>query len=348
MNRDMSLGTPQSYMSALAEFVKLETEIGGPDPHIDTLGYMMQDAPTWEERIWRAGCYAAGYNVPTAEVIWQHWPLERVLEDVDSFPFWIAEHWEGFGFRRERRAVRTREKFARCLTSIAEWTSKVGTYDWWHEDDYDAARSSTSEIYGLGRYVQLKLLEVFLRYCDGEFVPKDIWPVGGNTPRATLALLYPQHAAALRGNDSRENIEIANMCAAWTREEIAEKYDAPYLDFFRLQVALCEGGKAFVGRQYPGSTTDSELRYYLKVRSYWGESGSQMLAAREALFDERVLGEKNGWWDKRMELGTTLPEFGYLWSDLLYDYMSTTKLSTPACWEGVEGLPAGRRFYAAS
>jgi hypothetical protein len=148
-----------------------------------------------------------------------------------------------------------------------------------------------------------------------------------------LALLYPQHAVALKGNDSAENIEIANMCAAWTREEITEKYDAPYLDFFRLQVALCEGYKAIVaGRQYPGSTTDSELRYHLQVQKYWG-NGTDLLRARDALFDDRVLGEVNGWWGKREELGTTWPHFGYMWSDLHLNYFATNgDLANPVRW----------------
>lgn len=328
----MSIRTPQTHMAALSEFVRLETEIGGPDPHLATLGEMMREVTDFKERVWRVGCYASGYNVPTAEAIWKAWPFERVLEDVDELPAWIATHWEGLGFRRERRAVRTRAKFARCLTSIAEWTAKADTYDWWQEDDYESAWKSSSEIYGLGRYVQLKFLEGLLRYCGGKFEPKDIRPVGGRTPRGTLALLYPQHGAALRGNDSRENIEIANMCAAWAREEIAEKYGAPHLDYFRLQVCLCEGGKTFVGRQYVGSTTDSELKYHLKARAYWGDD-TDLLRARATLFDDRVLGEKNGWWDKRQELGTTWPRWGYYWTDLRHSYFQTRDLARPVLWE---------------
>jgi len=324
---------PKEYMGALAGFVKLETEIGGPDPHLATLGEMMRDTGDPKERIWRVGCYAAGYNVPTAEVIWREWPFERVLEDWGAFPAWINAHWEGFGFRRERRAVRTREKFAHCLTSIAAWTAKTDTYDWWHEDDYESAWKSSSQIYGLGRYVQLKFLEGLLRYCNGKFEPKDIRPAGGKTPRATLALLYPQYKAELNGNDSPENLKIANLCAAWAREEIAEKHGGPYLDYFRHQVMLCEGGKVMTsGRQYVGSTHDSELKYYLQARAYWGED-SDMLRARETLFNNRVLGEKNGWWDKRQELGTTLLKYGYLWSDLHMDYFSTGgDLANPVYW----------------
>jgi hypothetical protein len=317
--------SPAEHLDRLAEFVRLESELGGPDPHLATVGAMLTGDAA--EDIWRCGLYASAYNVPTAEAVWTAWPFARVLEEVEDLPGWVYENWNGLAFRRERRAVRTREKYSRCLVSIADWVAKRDTFDWWTEDNYDAAWKSSSEIYGLGRYVQLKFLEALRRYCGGAFDPHDIRPAGGKTPRACLANIYPEHRGPLLGNDNRDNLLIADMCAANARDAIEERNGwAP--DYFVLQVVLCEYGKVAAGRQYPGRTHDTELRYYRDVREYWGD-GSSMLDARLVAFDPICLGERNGWWRQREELSRTLPDYGYVWSDALYSYYDTTDLGDP-------------------
>ena len=101
-----SLAIDRKLFDYFAQHIEYDLAAGGPDPHMRCTGHMVRDV-SWEEKVWRIGCYVGVYNVPSAEVIWQHWPWKRVINDPEGLASWIAENWKGLNFRRERRAVRT-------------------------------------------------------------------------------------------------------------------------------------------------------------------------------------------------------------------------------------------------
>lgn len=330
--------TTEEHRHFFGEFIRWETAVGGPDPHLATLGGMAQDE-SWEERVWRCGLYASGYNVPTAEVIWQHWPFERMRDEAEraGLHAWIAQHWpDGFGLRRERRAVRNVPKFTRCLDSIFDWTASIvdETPDWWTQvgpEAYEAAWKSTGTIYGLGRYVQLKLVEALHRYADGAFAQTDIRARGGTSPREGLALLYPQHRGWLLGErEDADNVRRTEDLAKTVAHAVETRYfqQNVRVDYFTLQVVLCEYKKTWQGKQYPGRTHDTELRYWRAMQRYWGHD-SKMLDARAKVFNPASLGEVQGWWGAREALEETLPLYRYTWSDLVHDYSATRDVSQP-------------------
>lgn len=281
---------------------------------------------SWEEKVWRAGCYAVGYNVPTAEVIWSAWPWPSALEDAPVFESWVREHWEGFGLRRERRAVRTPSKYTRCLLSYAEWLASPDK-DWWYEPDFPRAWAELNRVWGMGRYVLLKLNEVLCRYADGAFRQTDIRAQGGRSPREGLALLWPEHAAWLLGGDDIATVRQVEALATETRERLSVAYGVEP-SWFIFQVVLCEYKKCWLGRQYPGRTHDTELRYLREVQRYWGNA-TGILDARAAVFPHEALGELQGWHGARENLEETLPRYRYTWSDLKYDYALTADPAHP-------------------
>ena len=314
----------------LSEFIRLENELGGPDPHLATVGKMLELDPELDPA-WCIGCYALGYNVPTGEVIWQNWTQRAVLDNPFTFTKWVEDHWEGMGLRRERRAVRTPAKFSRCLISYARWLNDAGVQDWWYADDFPTAWREVSKIYGMGRYVLLKLVEGLCRYDGREFHQSDIRAHSGASPREGLSLLYPEHTLWLTSDDNtKSTVAHVEDLATRLRNRLAENYGVT-VDYFTLQVVLCEYKKVSQGKQYPGRTHDTELAYYRASQKYWGNE-SRMLEARAAVFPNRILGEQRGWGGKREELSRTLPDHGYLWTDLSYDYWSTRDLAHPVVW----------------
>lgn len=317
--------TTKEHWTYFAEFVRWETACGGPDPHLAYVGHLAYDQE-WQERAWRIGCYLACYNVPTGIVLWTHWPWLEVNEP-EPLERWLREHWEGLSWRRERRAVRSVPKLARHLTSLADWIGKLHREPWLGTGDYDAAWRSAEQIYGTGRYIKHKLLEGLGRYCDIGVRLGDIRARGAWSPRATLALLYPQHAVALiskgTGHDS-----TAEMCAAWAREELAERYGLR-ISWYDLQVMLCEYRESAISRrQYPGRSHDSELGHFHKIAHRWGDDvlAIPFHAAREACVPSVNRGELHGWEAAREELGDVLADHRYTWRDLEYDYTATRKL----------------------
>lgn len=318
--------TTQDHWRFLGEFVREEKALGGPDPHLATLGPMLRDCDL-EEKVWRCLLYASGYNIPLAEAIWQTWPYPKAVRERGRSSLladWVHVNWPKFTLRRERRAVRTPEKFSRMLESMLSWSLERETLEMvqWGTD-FELAWRSTSRIYGLGRYVQQKLIEALCRHVGAQFNQDDIRAKDGHSPREGLALLFPYSEATLtRGGNSPEILAIVDDVA--DRVKLYLDNSKTPVSYFELQVVLCEYKKSWQGKQYPGRTHDTELRYWRDARSKWGDFGEAMLAARAEVFPRYVLGEENGWWRQREELEAALPVYRYTWSDRLYDYWAST------------------------
>jgi hypothetical protein len=313
-----------------ADFARNEKAVGGPDPQIALIGEMSKDEPL-QERIWRFCLYTVFYNVPATAKAWEHWPYARIVAEPDGLAPWLAEHIKQLPFRKERRAVRDRRRCERSIMSGLVLASRVLEADWWGAGQYELAyKDVLSSFYGVGRYTAIKLLEGWHRFCGSRTELHDLRPNGGWSPRMTLARLYPGHSEALLGSDTRENCEIANMCAGWLRETWAERYGVE-VSWFDLQVLCCEFRESIESqRQFPGRSHDSELSYQRKIDDDWGPSGAAMYAARAALFPHESLGELRGWDSVREELGPVNALHGYVWSDLEYDYwLSRDDLAHP-------------------
>jgi hypothetical protein len=311
------------------EFAEKEMALGGPDPQLETLGPMAKDLPRLD-RVWAMGCFGAGYTVATAEVLWNIWPVADVIDRPEVFETWVSENWKGITLRRERRAVRTPGKFAKCLISYAHWAYDAADEHWWDYPDYVAAYESISRVWGMGRYINLKILELLFRHCGSQSPQDQLMARGGWSPRMGMASLYPDSKDYLLGDDSIRNVLMTEALACRLKEECAEQ--GVFMSWFQLQVFLCEYKQALRGKKYPGRSHDSELDYYRKSQAYWNnESG--IYAARAKLFDHEVLGEASGMWSGvRETLERTLLDHGYLWSDLEFDYVGTTDFKEPKRW----------------
>lgn len=319
------------HWQKFVEFSTLEMQAGGPDPHMKVAGHMSRNEPL-PERIWRAGCYVGVYNVPSAEVLWRHWPWPRIVEEPEALLPWLQEHWKGLSLRRERRCVRTPAKLNTFLTAYGQWAHSAklpddpsdlaGNY----ERLWDEARS---QVKFLGRYGGFKLLEFLRRYCEVPAALPDIRPAGGWSPRETLAMLVPEHRELLvNGGDGRKAQAAINEIASDVRQRLANEWLLP-LDWFIFEVLLCDYRQTYY-RQYPGKSQDSELDYYAAIEPYWGPDWlSIMWGSRAALFPKHHLGEHAGWGGTRKELVEAFTKHGYYWTDSKYDYLATTDLAHP-------------------
>jgi hypothetical protein len=326
----LSVAARPDIAQRVAEFVKFERAVGGPDPHMATVGHMSAGL-SLEERLWRAGCYVGVYNVPTAERLWEAWPWPRIVFEGPYLEPWLAMMWGGIVTRRERRAVRTPWQLGHYLMDYAEMASKIvsGQVD---ISTYERAWTAANGVYGLGRYAALKLLEFWRRYCDQpQLAIDDIRPAGGWSPRQGLALVFPQHAPALLGDDRPAHLATANRLAGIFRENLADW--GVELDWYNTQVLLCDVKQALVGqRQYPGRSLDSEIEYHDAIADFW-QMPTAMWASRAALFPERALGEVQGWRHVRKELGRVVWQHGYTWTDTRYDFLATSDLARPVRWQ---------------
>jgi len=88
---------------------------------------------------------------------------------------------------------------------------------------------------------------------------------------------------------------------------------------------LCEFRQASERHQYPGRAHDSELDHLRTVQALNPEVEFRTLEARKELFPHWALGELQGW-EGRRPLGHVMNEYGFLWSDNIYDFKKTAEL----------------------
>jgi hypothetical protein len=319
--------TTADHRRYFAEFVRWEKACGGPDPHLAYMGPLLWRCEV-RERAWRLGCYLACYNVPTGIALWNAWPWADMPGEgqEEALQMWIEQNWAGLSWRRERRAVRSVPKLTRHLISLADWVGALPHQQW---ATYDAAWRAADQIWGTGRYMKHKLLEGLYRYCGIGVQLSDIRAKGGWSPRIALALLYPQYAEELTSKGAA-NDAVAEKCARWAREELAERHGLE-VSFFDLQVMLCEYRESAISRrQYPGRSHDSELGHMLRIEHHWGTAVREPFDRTRALcVPEQNRGELHGWAGAREDCGHTLADHGYTWNDMEYDYMATEDFAAP-------------------
>ena len=336
---------PENLDRLFWDFVRLDRLTGGPDTHLDMIAHMSKDM-NWVDGIWLAGCYVSVYNVPSGYRLWEAYPWSRVLADRAGVGRFVADNWEGLSFRRERRAVRSIPKLTKHLNSYANWVLHTAPMFF---DNYDKNtnperryvqlwESLDRSVWGLGRYALMKLLETFTRQ---EYIPlslPDIRPIGGDSPREQLAELY-NTPRLKKGNTDRDIADVADRAGhlRWVG-----KKQGIDITMFQTEVYLCEFKQATKYNQYPGRALDSEFGHYEKTAAYFGE-WPDFFRIRSEMFPEWALGEKNGWMERRTELGECIPDHNYVWSDSIYDYHKTAEagLSRPVQRHGT--LPDGKQ-----
>lgn len=298
------------------EFAWYEILTGGPDPQLATVN-AMSSGVSFHELVWRAGCYVSVYNVPGAEVLWRNWPYEKALLNHGIPEPWLESVWENIPTRFERRCIRRPEWLAKFLSDYIGWMGNLPD-----TKDYETWWQSCQTVKFMGRYVAIKLLEFLHTYANLVDTVPDIRAKGGWSPVKTLGLLEGRQI---------DTVEDAEQTAARLRTRLFEE-NGLTVSFFQLQVLLCEYRESYEGRrQYPGRSLDSELNYLSKIKNFWEGEGliSEMPAARKAAFPNRCLGELNNWQTVRKELGKTLRDHGYTWSDFIYKYQPDMELDKP-------------------
>lgn len=335
-----------NHHNAFPEFCALELSTGGPDPYLKIASLAVVEAASHEQRVWRACCFVAPYEINTGALLWEHWPYPKeVSRSPDKFIHWVAENWKGFQFRRERRASRTPKKFAECLISAAEFADGESK-ELLHCSYEDAWRLSDKALRYFGRYALTKMLQtLYLGNGMAAGMP-DIRPAGGWSPRTTLAWMYSDgeivgasssgDSEFVRSNRPRMIAEV-NAKAETLRQYVGEYVSASgvegELEYYDFEVLLCNYRQALTFR-YPGRSHDTDLGNYHRACTYWREAFRfPLLEYRQRLFHKRVLGELNGWSGQRENLENTWKDYGYFWCDTRYNYWkSVDNLAQPTRW----------------
>jgi len=322
----------EHHRNGFRDWVNLEMDLGGPDPQVSLIVRMIKDS-TWDlaERAWRAACWVSIYTVACGEMLWKELPSTVSDKEIRAA---VDKVWPLLTIRMERRAIMSAPRLTRFLSSFRDWINdELFELD---RADYEAIWNSAREhIHFSGRYSTIKVLEVLRRLEVVSAALPDLRPDGAWSPRLTLSFLRPDKDAVLNGGNSAETLAEVLDIFEDMRTEMNPFIGRPQpLDPFTFEVSLCNYRQS-LKTKYPGRGHDSELACYKKTEPYWKYSGhtSAFLITRYMMWDRRCLGELHGWNAVRKEVGETIAQHGYYWSDLVYDYTRTTDLAHPVRWD---------------
>lgn len=293
------------------KFIRAEKDVGGPDcqftlmlEHARIHNQLVYKNPTHDrdrlDTVWLLGCYAAHHVAPSAHAVFEHFTVEEGASKPKRLRRWLEEHWDALPVRREMRSHRMVEKRLTCLQDAARYALsgkwEQGTYD----DLWDDTQRS---IKYFGRYMAIKYLELLRRTVRPDVKPYDTRARHAWSPRACMALLYPEHRSWLadRNRNDAKTIERVEKYATKIYKDLREH--GIKVSYFELQGLLCNYKEMLYGRFYPGAGHDEELFYLkqfgtkFKVRPW--------LQTRSQIFPHKYLGERGDpkWLGIREEVG---------------------------------------------
>lgn len=336
--------SPEWHKKMFREFTKHKQEVNEPSPHLAMVGRMSAGCSTIE-KVWRIGCYAIPYSLPVGMMTWQTFTAEQAMSNPKKVTAWVEKNWLGIlkGTRRERRCVRTIKKYSECIASYIKFmrddmpvilSNPPETFD--PLEYYEFIWDAVQHVKFFGRYIGIRVVEGLRRYCGIPAELQDIRSMGAWSPRKCLVYLYPDKSEILL-NESAEN-NMLTESIAWGLSKQTRKA-VPTASHYVIAAMLCEYRDAFEDRrQYVGWTIDQEPLLFKKSAEYFGEDLDSKLFwnTRRAVFPRQALGELNGWEGTRWELTNILRDYGYVWTDLIWDYTTTMQeggdFSKPVMW----------------
>lgn len=291
-----------SHWPLFRKFIRAEKAVGGPDCQFTLLiEHAQLHTPSMErdEWMWLVGCYGAHHCAMPAYEVYREFPYIDVLRKPKLLRTFLKEHWKALPVRREMRSHRMLEKRWTCLIDFARYTNSGR----WKRGMFDDLWIDTQEqIKYYGRYMAIKTLELMRRTGVRPDVHSyDIRAAHAWSPRAAMALLYPQHAEWLgdRTLNDPTTVRSVEKKARRIHDDLVE--NQINVSFFELQGLLCNYKEMLYGRFYPGAGHDEELDY---LREFGKDFDVRpWFATRKRIFNRKYLGEIGGWEGIRKEEG---------------------------------------------
>ncbi len=287
-----------NYWPLFEKFCRAEMETGGPDPQIPTILRIVRNSSRSGDVdcIWIGGCYGAHHCVSSAFAVWENWTAIEVVKNQNNFLEWLENYWDYLPVRPEMRSHRMLEKRHKCLVDFAHYAL---SQSWKYISDFDILwKDCIDNVKYFGRYMAIKFIEI--GHQGNIFKPKmpDMRAQGAWSPRRTLGLLYPDIFSLSDRNDTSEaGYLMMETCAADALQYLSRL--GINVNYFKLQVMLCEFREALEGTYYPGASLDEELGLISKTSKRFDVE--EIFKVRKELFLHKYLGEIGGWSDIRPE-----------------------------------------------
>lgn len=277
------------YWPLFESFIIEELKAHGPDPQLQLLLELAPDVSD-VEKMWLIGTYCAHHCVASAWAVYLNFRPDQVLKDPNSLLRFLERNWAALPVRQEMHSHRMLEKRWACLIDAAIYATGKS----WQNGSYEKIWNDFIEsVSFFNRYLCIKAIEMMRRTVRPDLILSDIRAQKGWSPRAMIALLYPEVADTVgnKRNNSFETVWYAEEYATRIRERL--KLRGIELSYYQLQVLLCNSKQMIEGRVAPGSGIEAELNFIRTAEKNF--TMSHVYDTRKRIYDHRYLSEVPGW-----------------------------------------------------
>jgi hypothetical protein len=273
------------YWPIFESFVRAELDAHGPDHQLQLLLELAPDVSDIE-KVWLIGCYCTHHNVASAYAMWGNFRPEEVIDNPKRLLLWMEKYWNSLPVRPEMHSHRIPEKRWECAVDFAMYS--IG--ESWRINSYEKIWDEAIEsVRFFNRYLAIKFLEMIRRTVRPDLILSDIRAQNGWSPRAAIAMLYPEMAYIIgdKHNNSFEAVWYAEEHATEIKNKL--KANGINISYYQLQVLCCNFKQCIQGRVAPGSGHEAERTFMRIAEKHFDMS--HVYRTRQRIFNHIYLSE---------------------------------------------------------
>ena len=250
-----------------------------------------------EEALWHSTLYMAYYNVGSFQVAFEEGP-----PCGRPFPEWLARLPVGVQRRNLRggKVLTHLDSYVRLAHehgSQRDYLTAGFTGD--PKADWATLQDNVGKAWGNGRWSIFTTSELYQKVNNIPVLPCNLMNDGSSGPRAGLKILFNLEDPTVEELDKLTD-QLFVEASKRLRTRIPYLPEGHY-DYAMLESQLCDFQSLCKGRYYVGRDIDRDQERLRKTAGALKALGRSekgldaVWAARSAVFDNRYLGEHNGW-----------------------------------------------------
>ena len=294
----------------MAEFVHYHIHGDGECNGVTLKKYADSHDLTKEKRIDLAYLFAVTYCIESSIVMLRE--INIILRDVDG---WIAKNKHKLIFQSDRKYVRMRDSFNKCMRFYRDNTGRLRNIK---EDDVIDLKKWIPEVetYPMfGRFSAYLYLETIAWLLGSKIINADMDWENGATATSGLLNVYCYDEEANLFDKERK---LRKPFTPQVMQEMVEpilyeiKMQGGDDNITMVETSLCAYRKFFKGSRYNGYYLDRMLEEILKMQKDYPAESKELFEIRRTCFDEKYLGEIGGWKGIRKECKKLYKDHGII------------------------------------
>ena len=284
----------KSLEERMREFAEYHKNGDGECNNVVLKAWAAKHRLSLQERYELAYYFAITYCVESAIVLFR--------EQADIFPdikLWVERKKDSIVFQSDRKYVRMRDSFEKCLEQFKSIRSVEGFLGRVSDGTTIILAKAIPYVENwvmFGRFSAFLFLETFVNLTGIPIENTTISWKQGNTATSGLLNLYGLDDAA-NEFDKHKRLRVSTklMDDMLRRTLVYIGKTGGSTNVTEVETSLCAYRKFYKGSRYNGFYLDRMLEEINKMSRQYPEISKELIEIRKAHFDEKYLGEIGGW-----------------------------------------------------